>query len=120
MPIKSASDYERDRVEKYADYFKEGEILPISELVEAVESKTLSFVVTELLTRKLAGLKKETFEEVLKTANIPSRYFCRRSFATWDVLLPSEKVAKRLASNNINTRFFWLQPEYRGKSSVIF
>ena len=29
---KSASDYERDRVEKYANYFKDEEILPIPEL----------------------------------------------------------------------------------------
>ena len=48
---KSASDYERDRVEKYATYFKDGEILPIPELVQAVEPKTLSFVVTDLKTK---------------------------------------------------------------------
>ena len=61
---KSASDDERDRVEKYASYFKDGEIQPIPELVEAVESKTLSFVVANLRTKRLAGLKKETFEEI--------------------------------------------------------
>ena len=33
---KSPSDYARDRVEKYEQYFKDGEILPIPELVEAV------------------------------------------------------------------------------------
>ena len=43
---KSPCDYARDRVEKYEKYFKDGEILPIPELVEAVEPKTLSFVVT--------------------------------------------------------------------------
>ena len=39
---KSASDYERDMVEKYTSYFKDGE------LVETVEPKTLSFAVTDL------------------------------------------------------------------------
>ena len=68
---KTPSDYARDRAEKYADYFKEGEILPIPELVKEVEPKTLSFVVTDLKTKKLAGLKKETFEDLLKSANIP-------------------------------------------------
>ena len=63
---KTPSDYARDRAEKYANYFKEGEILPIPELVEAVEPKTLSFVVTDLKTKRLAGLKKETFEDLLK------------------------------------------------------
>ena len=63
---KTPEDYENDRVRKYAKYFKENEILPIPELVEAVEPKTLSFVVTDLRTRRLAGLKKESFEELLK------------------------------------------------------
>ena len=48
---KNPSDYARDRAEKYTNYFKEGEILPIQELVEAVEPKTLSFVVTDLKTK---------------------------------------------------------------------
>ena len=115
---KSPCDYARDRVEKYGQYFKDGEILPIPELVEAVEPKTLSFVVTDIKTKRLAGIKKETFEDLLKTANIPGKYFYRRSFATWDVLLPSEEAAKRLAGGNITTRFFRLQPEYRGKRRI--
>ena len=115
---KTPSDYARDRAEKYANNFKEGEILPIPELVKEMEPKTLSFVVTDLKTKRLAGLKKETFEDLLKSANIPGKYFCRRSFATWDVLLPSEEVAKKLAGGNITTRFFRLQPEYRGKRRI--
>ena len=115
---KSPCDYARDRVEKYKQYFKDGEILPIPELVEAVEPKTLSFVVTDIKTKRLAGIKKETFEDLLKTANIPGKYFCRRSFATWDVLFPSEEATKKLAGGNITTRFFRLQPEYRGKRRI--
>ena len=60
---KSASDYEKERVEKYASHFKDGEILPISKLIEAVEPKTLSFVVTDLRNKRLTGLKKGTFGE---------------------------------------------------------
>ena len=115
---KSPCDYAIDRVEKYEKYFKDWEILPIPELVEAVEPKTLSFVVTDIKTKRLAGLKKETFEDLLKTANIPGKYFCRRSFAIWDVLLPSEEVAKSLADGNITTRCFRLKPEYRGKRRI--
>ena len=37
---------------------------------------------------------KESFEDLLKTANIPDSCFSLRSFTTWDVLLPSEEVAK--------------------------
>ena len=39
-------------------YFKENEIPPIPGLVEAVEPKTLSFIVTDLRVRRLAGIKK--------------------------------------------------------------
>ena len=39
---KSASHNKKDRVEKYANYFKDGEILPIPDLVETVEPKILS------------------------------------------------------------------------------
>ena len=61
---------------------------------------------------------KETFEDLLKAASIPGKCFCRRSFATWDVLLPSGEVAKGLAGGGITTRFFRLQPEYRGGRGV--
>ena len=83
------ADYERDRVEKYAKYFKGNEILPIPELVENshLGSSRWSFRISK---QKASGLKKETFEELLKKAGIPCQYFCRKSFATWDVLLPTK------------------------------
>ena len=86
------------------------------ELVEAVEPRTLSFVVTDLRTRRLAGLKKEVFEDTLKTAGIPAKNICRKSFATWDVQLQIE--AKKWATNNIMMKFFRLQPEYKGKRQI--
>ena len=79
-----------------------------------VQPKILSFIITDLKTRRLAGIKKETFEELLKTSGIPARYFCRRSFATWDVLLPTEDLAKKLAGSNISPKYYRLQPEYKG------
>ena len=108
------ADYERDRVEKYAKYFKGNEILPIPELVEKLTPRLLSLVVSDLKTKRFVGLKKETFEELLRKAGIPCQYFCRKSFATWDVLLPTEDQAAKLAANNITTKYFRLQPEYRG------
>ena len=98
---KLPQDYKKDRVEKYA----QNRILPIPELVEAVQPKTLSLIVSDIKTRRLAGLKKDKFEEILKAAGIPARYFCRRSFPTWDILLPSQELTTKLASNNsINTK----------------
>ena len=116
---KLPQDYKKDRVEKYAQYFKGNRILLIPELVEAVQPKTLSLIVSDIKTRRLAGLKKDKFEEILKAAGIPARYFCRRSFATWDILLPSQELATQLASNNsINTKQYRLQPEYMGRRRI--
>ena len=90
------------------------EILPIPELVEKLTPRILSLVVSDLKSKRLVRLKKESFEELLRKAGIPCQYFCRKSFATWDVLLPTEDQAAKLAANNITTKYFRLQPEYRG------
>ncbi len=74
--------------------------------MQEVQPKIVSFVVTDLKTRRLTGLRKDTFEEILKSAEIPAKYNCRRSFATWDVLLPSEELAIKLAGYNITTKHF--------------
>ena len=108
------ADFERDRVGKYAKYFKGNEILPIPELVEKLTPRILSLVISDLKTKRLVGLKKETFEELLRKAGIPCQYFCRKSFATWDVLLPTEDQASKAAASNITTKHFRLQPEYKG------
>ena len=100
---KSPEDYEKDRMGKYAEYFKGNEILPIPEIVKKIEPRILSLVVSDLKTSRLTGLKKETFEELLRTAGI--QYFCRRSFATWDDLLPTEEQAAKTAAININKVF---------------
>ena len=90
------------------------EILPIPEFVAEVDSQSLSYIITDLRTRRWARIRRETFKELLKSAGIPCRYFCRRSFATWNVQLPSEE----LAGSNVSTKHFRLQPEYRGTRSI--
>ena len=107
-------DYEKDRVGKYAKYFKGNEILPISEIIEKIIPRILSLVISDLKAKRLVGLKKETFEDLLRKAGIPCQYFCCKSFATWDVLLPTEDQAAKAAASNITTNHFRLQPEYKG------
>ena len=75
-------EYEKNRVGKYADYFKGNEILPIPEILQKLEPRIVSLVVTDLKTRRLVGLKKEGFEDLLRKAGVPCQYSCRRSFAT--------------------------------------
>ena len=114
---KTQLDYNICR-EKYEKYFEGNRIHPIPELIKEVEPKTISFVVTDLRTRRLAGIKKYVFEDLLRAADIPAKYYCRRSFATWDVLLPSEEQAAKLAGGNITSKYFWLQPEYMGRRRI--
>ena len=92
--------------------------MPIQEIIERLEPRTLSLVVTDLKTRRLVGLKKEGFEDLLRKAGVPCQYFCRRSFATWEVLLPTKEQAEKTASTTITTKFFRLQPEYMGTRTV--
>ena len=99
---------------KYANYFRGNEILPIPEPVEILEPRIVSLVVTDLKTRRLVGLK-EGFEDLLRKACVPCQYFCKRSSATWDVLLPSSDQA---ASSNRLTKFFRLLPEYLGTRRI--
>ena len=110
-------DYERDRVGKYADYFKDNEILPIPEIAKDLETRILSLVVTDLKTKRVTGLKKKAFEKLIRTAGIPYQYFCR-SFATLDILLPTVEQAARTAATNNKTKHFHLQPEYMGTRRV--
>ena len=114
---KSQVDYTKFQ-EKYEKYFEGNRIHPIPELIKEVQSKTISFVITDVRTRRLAGIKKDTFEELLRAADIPAKYYCRRSFATWDVLLPSEEQAAKLAGGNITSKYFRLQPEYMGRCRI--
>ena len=107
-------DYEKDRVGRFAKYFKGQEILPIPEIAERITPRVLSLVVSDLKTKRLVGLNKEVFEELLRKTGIPCQYFCRKSFATWDVLLPTEQQAAKAAETDIITKHFRLQPEYKG------
>ena len=82
-------DHVKNR-EKYAQYFQGNKILPIHELVQEVQPKIVSFVVSDLKTRRLAGLRKETFEVILKTAGIPTKYYCKRSFSKKEIPIKTQ------------------------------
>ena len=101
-----------------APYFNDSTILPIPELVAEVGPKTLSFIVTDLRTWRLAGLKKETFGELLRTTRISYWYYCQRSVATLNLQLVLEELAVKLAQSKVSTKYFQLQSEYRGQRRI--
>ena len=105
---------EADRVGRFAKCFRGNEVLPIPEIVDRIAPGVLSLVVSDLKTKGLVGLTKEVFEDLMGKAGIPCQYFCRGGFATWDVLLPMEKQAAKVAESDVITKNFRLQPEYKG------
>ena len=111
---KDPADYNRDRMGKYAEFFVGNEILPIPEIIDKIVPRIVSLV-TDLKTRRLVGLKKENFEVVLRASGVLCQYFCRKSFAIWDVLA---NKGTKAASNNLTTKFFRLQPEYMGTRRI--
>ena len=105
-------------MDKYAPYVQGNTILPILEIIGALDLRIQSLVVVDIKSRKFAGRKKDAFEELIRTAGIPGQYFCRCSFTTWDVLLPTKEQALKLAETCINTKSFRLQLEYMGPRRI--
>ena len=91
--------------------------MPIPEVSKVLEPRILSLVVSDHKTRRLTERQNDKFEEILRTVSIPCQYFCR-SFATWDVLLPMEEQAAKIARSCISTKFFQFQPEYMGTQRI--
>ena len=81
---KDPEEYKKDLVGKYVDYFKGNEILPILEILQKLEPRIVSLVVTDLKTRWLVGLKKEVFEDLLWKAGVHASTY-------------AEEVSQRLA-----------------------
>ena len=67
---KSSEQHEKDRVGKYALYFKGMEILPLQELVAETEPNTRSYIITDLRNKRLAGIRKDALKELLKSAGV--------------------------------------------------
>lgn len=108
---KNAEYYEELRVQ-LKDTFKENEFLTIEEAFMAVKKKTVSLLTSDIKSRKLIGVSRETMEEVLKVLQISPKVLARRSNAMWDILLPTEQDAKQIAGNILTTKNLRLQTEY--------
>ena len=77
---KDPEEYERDRVGKYAPFIQGDTILPIPDYVEALESRIIFFIISTINAKKLAGICREIFEEMMRISGISCRYFRRRGY----------------------------------------
>lgn len=50
--------------------FRENEFLNIPEALDAVSTRTISLLTSDMKTRKLIGVSRESMEEALKALNI--------------------------------------------------
>lgn len=69
-------------------------LLTVSSAQEAVATKTISLLTTDVKTRKLVGVSRETIEEALTSLNIGASVLTKQSNTMSDILLASEEVAK--------------------------
>lgn len=87
---KDANFYEEQR-KTFEGTFKENEFLTIPEALEAVNTRLIALLTSDVKSRKLTGVSRETMVEVLKTLKIYPKVLARRTNALWDILLPTEQ-----------------------------
>ena len=105
---KGPGDYKRAKVKEY-DY---------STKTQTVESRILSFIISDVKTNELVSITKEQFEELLLSNGVPCKCYCRCSFAKWSVVMSTEEEAKKLSEQNIVTEFFKLKPSNNIRKSI--
>lgn len=96
--------------EKYAEYTRGNEFITIPEALNAVHTRTISLLTTNVKSRKLIGVIRESIEKALKSHKI----LARGSNALWDILLATEQEAKQVAGYILETKSVPLQTEYMG------
>ena len=99
---------------KYTSNISRDPDFTILGITDTVETRILSFVIIDLTIRRLAEIKRDTFEDLLCTTGIPCLLYYRRSYAIWDILLPTEEYVAKLVEKNLLTRIYYrLQPWYK-------
>lgn len=99
---------------KYEEYTNGNELLTIQEAFDAVNTRTISLLTTDVKSRNLISVCRETMEEALKSLKTKTRILARWSRVMWDLLLTSEQEAKKLSGNVSTSKTLCLQTEYMG------
>lgn len=107
-PVTKDATYNASQKEKFENSFKGNEFLTINEALEAVNTRTISLLTSDIKTWKLIGISRDAMEDALK---INPKVLARRTNALWDILLQTEQQAKELAGSILNTKDLRLQTE---------
>lgn len=65
-------------------------------LLEAVNTRIISLLTSDIKTCKLISVNSEIMEEAIKNQNIETKILTRRNRAMWDIVLATEDAAKEL------------------------
>lgn len=82
----------------------------IPEALKAVNRRTISLLTTDVKSRKLIGVIRETREEALKCLNI-GNVLARRLNATWNIVLPTDQEARLMGRSRLMSKSVRLQTE---------
>lgn len=63
------TSYYDDLKERYEEFTRGNEFLKISKAIDAVKTRNISLLTTDIGTLRLIGVSRETIEEVLKSKN---------------------------------------------------
>lgn len=110
-PSPKGPEYYKGLEEKYENFIDGNERLTVTELMETVNTRTISLLTTSI---KLTGVNREIMEEALKSLKIGSKILARRSNAKWEILLATENTAKDLVGSILLTKAVRLQTKYLG------
>ena len=77
---------------KFNNLVEGNKIKTLPQAAEELEPQILSYITTEVASRKLVGLRRERVLGILTANRIPAEHISRRSFGTWDVLLPCKDL----------------------------
>ena len=115
---KKAVDYREAYLKTYHRYIKGNELQMVQEHEDALMPRIVALTTSDLKTRRRVRVTRETFEEALHTSNTPALQFCRRDWASWEILAPTEEAAQKIAEGDFTTKTLRFQPEYMGRRRV--
>lgn len=85
--------------EHYWQYIDGNELLRIPAALDALTTKTISMLTTDVKNQKLVGAIRETTEEALNRLNVGASTLAKMSNAIWGILLASDEKAKLFAGD---------------------
>lgn len=92
--------YFAEMQDHYWELISDNVLLTVSSTLEAVASKRVSLLTTDVKTRKLVRVSRETTEKALKSLSIADKVLAKRSNAMCDIIqdgrhrVPIKKIGK--------------------------